>query len=124
MHRDYDPPERVWCCGGLVIGGAVGTACGDDTEPEPLSFAGGAVATGVSTEGVLPPPEDAACSEKYTEKAATSANPTPASQRVVDEMRRMPLSRSTCRCGATRSPRVVPSVSAKRADRPTVGTAS
>jgi hypothetical protein len=94
-----------------VIGGEVSTGCddGDDAEPEPLSVgggvvAGGAVAAGELTDGVeeVLPFAVVARSPKYSEKAATSANPTPASQRVVDEIRRMPLSRSTFRCGATR----------------------
>ena len=109
--RGYEPPERVWRCGGYVTGGAVctGAGCAGDADVEPRSVpagevAGGAVATGVFTDGVLlllPDDEDAR-SAKKSENAATSATPAPASQRVVDEIRRMPLSRSAGRCGATR----------------------
>src|SRR6478736_95151 len=82
----YEPPERVCWRGGDVIGGAVCTGCADEPElePEPVSppFTEGAVAMGVFTEGVRPLPDDA-CSAKNNEKAAISATPTPASQRVV-----------------------------------------
>jgi hypothetical protein len=59
------------------------------------------VAVGVFTDGVLL--DDDARPAKKSEKAATSAAPTPASQRVVEEIRLMALSRSAGRCGATRA---------------------
>jgi hypothetical protein len=80
-----------------VTGGA---GCAEAADVDPPSVTGGAVATGVFTAAVLPPPE-VARPAKNKVKAATSATPTPASHRVVEEMRRMPLSRSAGRCGAT-----------------------
>jgi hypothetical protein len=106
----------VWRCGGYVTGGAVCTGCAGRTgeaDDEPPSVtagevAGGAVATGVFTDEVLLLPDDEdARSAKKSENAATSATPAPASQRVVDEIRRMPLSRSAGRCGATRPRSIV-----------------
>ena len=87
--------------GGAVCTGRVGCTGEADDELSPVAageVAGGAVATGVFTDGVLLLPDDeAARSAKNNENAATSATPAPASQRVVDEIRRMPLSRSTGR---------------------------
>ena len=91
--------------GGAVCTGCVGCTGEADVEPPSVTageVAGGAVATGVFTDGVLLLPDDEdARSAKKNENAATSATPAPASQRVVDEIRRMPLSRSAGRCGAT-----------------------
>ena len=53
--------------------------------------------------GVAPDPEEAWLAKK-TESAPTSPTPMPASQRVVVEMRRIPVSRSTDRCGVTVGP--------------------
>jgi hypothetical protein len=106
----------VWRCGGYVTGGAVCTCwvgCTGEADVEPPSLtagevAGGADAAGVFTDGVLLLPEDEdARSAKKNENAATSATPAPASQRVVDEIRRMPLSRSAGCCGATRPRSIV-----------------
>ena len=97
--------------GGAVCTGCVGCTGDADVEPSPVTageVAGGAVATGVFTDEVLLLPDDeAARSAKRNENAATSATPAPASQRVVDEIRRMPLSRSAGRCGATRPRSIV-----------------
>jgi hypothetical protein len=104
MTFGYEPPERVCRCGGTVTDGTVGegwAGCADEPELDPPSSAiGGAVAAGVSTLGVLLLPDDARPA-RSKENAATNAAPTPASQRVVDEIRRMPSSRSTVRRGAT-----------------------
>ena len=86
--------------GGAVCTGCVGCTGDADVEPSPVTagdVAGGAVATGVFTEGLALPDDEAARSAKKSENAATSATPRPASQRVVDEIRRMPLSRSANR---------------------------
>jgi hypothetical protein len=72
-----------------------------------LPVAGGTVAwvlgAAVTGAGVAPDPEDAWLAKK-TENAPTSPTPMPASKRVVVEMRRMPVSRSTDRCGVTVGP--------------------
>ena len=91
--------------GGAVCTGCVGCTGEADVEPPSVTggdVAGGAVATGVFTDGLLLLPEDEdARSAKKNENAATSAIPAPASQRVVDEIRRIPSSRSAGRCGTT-----------------------
>jgi hypothetical protein len=96
-----------------VIGGDVCVGCA--REPVPLSspteglvagVVAGAVAAGVFTDGVVLELLELASTANQPEKAATSATPTPASHRVVDEMRRMPLSRSVGRCGATHASRI------------------
>jgi hypothetical protein len=96
--------------GGAVRGGAVGTVA--VALPVALSFGlpgvtvvVGVVAGDVSdvAVGVAPEPDVARLAKK-TESAATHPTPTPASQRVVVEMRRIPVSRSTDRCGATACP--------------------
>jgi hypothetical protein len=107
---------RVWRCGGYVTGGAVctgrvGCAGEADVDPPPATagdVAGGAVAAGVFTDGVsLFPDDEDARSAKKNENATMSPAPAPASQRVVDEIRRMPLSRSAGLCGATHPRSVV-----------------
>jgi hypothetical protein len=96
LRRAYEPPERVWRCGGYVKGGAVWAGCAGDAEVAPPPVvgcvaAGGAVAAGAFTDGVFPPADDEdARSANANESAATSATPAPANQRVVDEIRRMP----------------------------------
>jgi hypothetical protein len=86
-----------------VAGGAVWTVEGV-AEVAPLSLVPprvvGVVAAGAFTVGELLVPDDDARSAKNNENAATKATPRPASQRVVDEMRRMPSSRSAGRRGA------------------------
>jgi len=59
-------------------------------------FTAGAFTDGVDVEEV-DPLDDAAWAAKNPVNPATSATPTPASQRVVEEMRRIPLSRSVGR---------------------------
>jgi hypothetical protein len=86
--------------GGAVTRGAVGTVA---VLPTPVAggtvagvVAGAPVATGVPTEGVAPEPEGARPAKK-SESPATSPTPPAASQRVVDEILRIPVSRSTDR---------------------------
>jgi len=86
----------------MVVGGAVGAVA-----VPPTAVVGGVVAgvvTGaVAGVGVALEPEGARLAKKR-ESAPTSPTPMPASQRVVVEMRRIPVSRSTDRCGVTVSP--------------------
>lgn len=98
----------VWRDGGYVIGGAVtGGAVGAVAVPARVSPGGtvvaGAVVAGAVTAGVAPEPAGARLA-KNTDSPATHPTPTAASHRVVVEMRRMPVSRSTDRCGATACP--------------------
>jgi hypothetical protein len=89
--------------GGVVRGGTVGTAAVE----LPLMTVGACVVAGEVGDvavGVVAPEPDGARLAKNAESATTHPTPTPTSQRVVVEMRRIPVSRSTDRCGARADP--------------------
>jgi hypothetical protein len=99
--------------GGAVRGGAVGTVAVAPAFGPPYGTVVGGVVGGVVAGvvgdvavGVVAPEPDGARLAKNTDSAATHPTPTPVSQRVVVEMRRIPVSRSTDRCGATACPLV------------------
>lgn len=98
---------------GAVTRGVVGTVAVLPAEVVAGEVAGAAVVAGSVAGRVAPEPEGARPAKK-SESAATRPTPPAASQRVVAEMRRIPVSRSTDRCGATGSPLVSRTVLAPR----------